>query len=85
MYGRAKALLGLVPVRPRGQGKRRKRAANVPLERVRAETPEKFAQQLEAVQGVEDLRAIARQLDMERRRLRASLEQIATEVEDAIR
>ena len=53
-------------------------------DRVRSDSPEQFAQQLEAVHGVEDLRAIARQLDLERRRLQAALAQIATCVEDAI-
>ncbi len=84
MYGRAKALLGLVPVRPRGQGRARKAQPTPKLDRVRADSPEQFAQQLEAVHGVEDLRAIARQLDLERRRLQTALAQIATCVEDAI-
>lgn len=84
MYGRAKALLGLVPVRPRGQRKAQKAQAAPKLDRVRADSPEQFAQQLEAVHGVEDLRAIARQLDLERRRLQTALAQIATCVEDAI-
>ena len=84
MYGRAKALLGLVPVRPRGQRKAQKAQAAPKLDRVRSDSPEQFAQQLEAVHGVEDLRAIARQLDLERRRLQAALAQIATCVEDAI-
>lgn len=85
MYGRAKALLGLVPVRPRGQGKSRKQAPTAGLGQVRADSPEQFAQQLEAVQSLEDLRAIARHLELQRRRLRTALEQIATQVDEAIR
>ena len=80
MYGRAKALLGLVPVRPRGQGKNRKKASVSELSHAEASSAEQFAKQIEAVREPADLRAIARQLDMERRRLRTVLEQLATQI-----
>lgn len=84
MYGRAKALLGLVPVRPRGQGKNRKKSDVHDLSRAEAASAEQFAQQIEAVREPDDLRAIARQLDMERRRLKTLLQQLAAQIGDVI-
>lgn len=84
MYGRAKALLGLVPVRPRGQGKNRKKPDVSELSRAEAASAEQFAKQLESVREPEDLRVIARQLDMERRRLRTLLERLASQIGDVI-
>ena len=84
MYGRAKALLGLVPVRPRGQGKNRKRAAINKLSPAEAASAELFSKQLEAVSDPDDLRSIARQLDAERRRLRSLLEQLAAQINATI-
>ena len=84
MYGRAKALLGLVPVRPRGQGKNRKKPDVSELSRAEAASAEQFAKQLESVREPEDLRAIARQLDMERRRLRTLLERLVSQIGDVI-
>lgn len=88
MYGRAKALLGLVPVRPRGQGKNRKQpAAAAPpatLPPAKASTESQFGQQLESVRNIEDLVQIVKQLDSERRRLRTLLEQIANSIDEAL-
>lgn len=84
MYGRAKALLGLVPVRPRGQGKNRKKSDVSDLSRAEAASAKQFAQQIEAVREPDDLRAIARQLDMERRRLKTLLQQLAKQIGDVI-
>lgn len=80
MYGRAKALLGLVPVRPRGQGKNRKKPTVSELSRAEAASAQQFAKQIESVREPEDLRAIACQLDMERRRLKTLLEQLASQI-----
>lgn len=86
MYGRAKALLGLVPVRPRGQGKNRTakaKAANT-LGNYAATRPDQFSKQLDSVQSVEDLVRIVKQLDGERRRLRGLLEHIANSIDEAL-
>ena len=87
MYGRAKALLGLVPVRPRGQGKNRKQAekpASKPLKQVESAAADQFGKQLEEARSVEELVQVVKQLDGERRRLRALLEQIANSIDEAL-
>jgi hypothetical protein len=84
MYGRAKALLGLVPVRPRGQGKNRKKQGVAGLTRAESASAEQFAQQLEAVRDIEGVRAIARQLDQERRQLRETLERLAHLIDESL-
>ena len=84
MYGRAKALLGLVPVRPRGQGKNRKKQGVAGLTRAESASAEQFAKQLEAVQDLDALRAIARQLDQERRQLREALERLAQLIDESL-
>jgi len=87
MYGRAKALLGLVPVRPRGQGKNRtaaKAKAAATLGNYAATQPDQFSKQLDSVQSVEDLVRIVKQLDGERRRLRGLLEHIANSIDEAL-
>ncbi|MFN3243417.1 MAG: hypothetical protein ACE37K_18080 [Planctomycetota bacterium] len=84
MYGRAKALLGLVPVRPRGQGKNRKKATVTGLPRAEAASAEQFARQIETVRDIDDLVAIVKQLDAERRRLRAALDSIAGHIDEAL-
>lgn len=84
MYGRAKALLGLVPVRPRGQGKNRKKQGVAGLTRAESASAEQFAQQLEAVRDIEGVRAIARQLDQERRQLREALERLAQLIDESL-
>ena len=87
MYGRAKALLGLVPVRPRGQGKNRKpseKPAAKPLKQVESAAADQFGKQLEEARSVEELVQVVKQLDGERRRLRALLEQIANSIDEAL-
>lgn len=88
MYGRAKALLGLVPVRPRGQGKNRTAAARAKaantLNSATPAPPDKISQQLESVRNVEDLVRIVKHLDGERRRLRGLLERIANSIDEVL-
>jgi hypothetical protein len=98
MYGRAKAVLGLVPVRPRGQGGKRVRRAsgsNGPAPIPAAETPrvlkqvesvaaDRFAKQLEDVRNLEQLVAVVKQLDADRRRLRDLLERIVSMIDEAL-
>lgn len=84
MYGRAKALLGLVPVRPRGQGKNRKKSPVAKLPRAEAASAEQFSKQIETVRNVDDLIAIVKQLDDERRQLRTALRQIAQQINEAL-
>jgi len=81
---RARALLGLVPVRPRGQGKNRKKQGVAGLTRAESASTEQFTKQLEAVQDIDALRAIARQLDQERRQLRETLERPAQLTNEAL-
>ena len=98
MYGRAKAVLGLVPVKPRGSGKAKAAAAATaaaPAEAARPSLPrtlkqvesvaaDRFQQQLDDVRNVEQLVAIVKQLDGERRRLRDLLEEIAARIDEAL-
>jgi len=84
MYGRAKALLGLVPVRPRGQGKNRKKGSVSSLPRAQSESSAQFSAQIESVRNLDDLVAIVKQLDAERRHLRATLEAVADQIRDAL-
>ena len=86
MYGRAKALLGLVPVAPRGQGKNRKSklTSQQTLKQADAASADQFSQQLSRVRNVDDLVQIIKHLDGERRRLRGLLENIANSIDEAL-
>lgn len=87
MYGRAKALLGLVPVAPRGQGKNRKAAkltTQQTLKQADAGSADQFSEQLSRVRSVDDLVQIIKHLDDERRKLRGLLENIANLIDDAL-
>ncbi len=93
MYGRAKAVLGLVPVRPRGQGGKRARNASAPapvaeaprvLRQVESVAAERFSKQLEDVRNLEQLVSVVKDLDADRRRLRDLLQRIVTMIDEAI-
>lgn len=93
MYGRAKAMLGLVPVKPRGSRKAKGEAAAAAvvadaaprtLRQVESVAADRFHQQLEDVRNVEQLVAVVKNLDAERRRLRALLEEIAVKIDEAL-
>lgn len=93
MYGRAKAMLGLVPVKPRGPRKAKAEAAAAAvvadaaprtLRQVESVAADRFHQQLEDVRNVEQLVAVVKNLDAERRRLRALLEEIAVRIDEAL-
>ncbi|MFT4843057.1 MAG: hypothetical protein ACI8UD_000757 [Planctomycetota bacterium] len=83
MYGRAKALLGLVPVAPRGQGKSRKPAKQT-LQQADAGSSDHLSQELSNVRSVEDLVQIIKHLDDERKWLRSLLENIANLIDEAL-
>jgi hypothetical protein len=85
MYGRAKAVLGLVPVKPRGAAK--KNAPPAPprtLRQVESVAADRFSKQLEEVRNVDQLVAVVRELDAERRRLRDLLDRIVGMIDDAL-
>lgn len=86
MYGRAKAVLGLVPVRPRGSKRAEKEAAAAPrsLKQVESVAAVRFGKQLESVRNLEQLVAVVKDLDAERRRLRAVLERIIDLIDEAL-
>jgi hypothetical protein len=90
MYGRAKAMLGLVPVKPRGSRKAKTEAAAAvvaaprTLRQVESVAADRFHQQLEDVRNVEQLVAVVKNLDAERRRLRVLLEEIAVKIDEAL-
>lgn len=89
MYGRAKAVLGLVPVRPRGAkaaAAARPAVASAPLQlkQVESVAADRFAKKLEEVRSVEQLVGIVKELDAERRRLRAVLEKVITLLDEAL-
>lgn len=87
MYGRAKAVLGLVPVRPRGSKKAEATvtaAAPRVLKQVESVAADRFAQKLEEVRNLDQLVQAVKELDAERRRLRALLENIVTMIDEAL-
>lgn len=89
VYGRAKAKLGLVPVRPRGTGKRAMATAAAATAAPRSLTQVESAHGAKAIRGGDDrtadqLVAIVQQLDAERRRLRALLERIVAMIDEAL-
>lgn len=86
MYGRAKAVLGLVPVKPRGQGKKATSAPAAPrtLKQVESVAADRFNQELENVRSLEQLVSVVKDLDAERRRLRDLLERIVTLIDEAL-
>lgn len=93
MYGRAKAMLGLVPVKPRGPRKAKAAAAAAPmaedagprtLRQVESVAADRFQQQLADARTVDQLVAVVKQLDAERRRLRDLLEEIVTRIDEAL-
>lgn len=90
MYGRAKAVLGLVPVKPRGK-KAAIAAARMPtpgvpmqLKQVESVAADRFAKKLDEVRNLEQLVAIVKDLDSERRRLRDVIERVVTLLDTAL-
>ncbi len=93
MYGRAKAVLGLVPVKPRGTAKKAAEAAvaaaavNAPrpvFKQVESVAGDRFTKQLEEVRNLEQLVAVVKELDGERRRLRQLLDRIVTMIDTVL-
>lgn len=93
MYGRAKAVLGLVPVRPRGSKKAAAEASAheapaqvVPrmLKQVESVAADRFSKKLEEVRNLDQLVAAVKELDAERRRLRTLLEKVVSMIDEAL-
>lgn len=90
MYGRAKAVLGLVPVKPRGSKKDKEAAAATTqaaprmLKQVESVAADRFSQKLEEVRNIDQLVQAVKELDAERRRLRGLLEKIVTMIDEAL-
>ena len=89
MYGRAKAKLGLVPVKPRGKAKKDAAAAAVQsaprsLRQVESVAADRFTQKLEEVRSLEQLVTMVKELDAERRRLRNLLTSLVTMIDEAL-
>lgn len=91
MFGRAKALLGLVAVKPRGASKRAKAAAPVAaeaaprqLKQVESVAADRFSKQLAEAKNIDQLVQVVRDLDVERRRLRALLERVVDMIDEAL-
>lgn len=89
VYGRAKAKLGLVPVRPRGTGRRATATAAAAAATPRSLTQVESAYKRQPQGRGEDrtgdqLVAIVKELDAERRRLRALLERIVAMIDEAL-
>jgi len=100
VYGRAKAVLGLVPVKPRGTGKRATATAaaaaaaaanaasvaTTPRSFVQVESvaADRFNRQLDDVRNLDQLVAVVKELDAERRRLRDLLDRIVTMIDEAL-
>ena len=87
MYGRAKAVLGLVPVKPRGSKAAAKEAAMAAprsLKQVESVAADRFGKQLESVRSLEQLVGVVKDLDAERRRLRSVLERISNLIDETL-
>ena len=92
MYGRAKAVLGLVPVKPRGSKKDKEAAAAAAtlqtaprvLKQVESVAADRFSQKLEEVRNLDQLVQAVKELDAERRRLRSLLEKIVTMIDETL-
>lgn len=93
LYGRAKALLGLVPMKPRTSKKQKEAAAasaaaaNRPpmrLRQVESVDAATFTQKLEGIRNLDQLVATVREIDAERRRLRDLLERIVDMIDTAL-
>jgi hypothetical protein len=89
MYGRAKAILGLVPVRPRGARKKKDAAAagaRTPktLKQVESVEADRFQKNLADVRNIDELLTAVKQLDAERLKLRRLLERIADCIDEAL-
>lgn len=86
MYGRAKAVLGLVPVKPRSKkGAARSTGAPRALEQVDSVAERRVAKSAGAVDGLDQLVQVVKDLDAERRRLRAVLERVVALIGEALR
>jgi hypothetical protein len=86
VYGRAKAVLGLVPVRPRS-GKRKAAAAPAAprqLKQVESVAAGAFAKKMDEVRSLDQLVNVVKELDGERRRLRAVLDRIVAMIDEAL-
>lgn len=88
MYGRAKAVLGLVPVKPRGKKALPAPAASsgVPMQlrQVESVAADRFTRQLDEVRSLEQLVSAVKELDAERRRLRGALERAIAMLDEAL-
>ncbi len=88
MYGRAKAVLGLVPVKPRKskQAQKAEQAAAAPLrmKQVESVAADRFTKHLDEVRNLEQLVAVVKELDAERRRLRSVLERVVLMIDEVL-
>lgn len=91
LYGRAKALLGLVPVKPRTSKKEKAAAAAAAappsplrLRQVESVAAAAFSQKLDDIRNLDQLVAAVREIDAERRRLRDLLEKIVDMIDETL-
>lgn len=90
VFGRAKAVLGLVPVKPRGSkkaaaaGKPAVPSGPLQLKQVESVAADTFARKLDEVRNLDQLVGIVRELEAERRRLRVVLEQVIDILDSAL-
>lgn len=100
VYGRAKALLGLVPTAPRGQGKAAKAAKSAPAKRGPGRPPKAAAasaspapakrgpgrprKEVSALESIESLVSAMKQSDGVRDRYRRALEQALSIIQSAL-
>lgn len=87
MYGRAKAVLGLVPVKPRGKKNAmpaRPAGAPLQLRQVESVAADRFSKQLDEVRNLDQLMEIIKGLDTERKRLRDTMERVIDMLDEAL-
>jgi hypothetical protein len=88
MYGRAKAVLGLVPVKPRKKkgdvARPAPTGAPMQFRQVESVAADRFAKKLDDVRTLDGLISAVKELDGERRRLRDLLERVVTMIDEAL-
>jgi malate/lactate dehydrogenase len=84
MYGRAKALLGMVKVSPRGQGRFAMAKKGIVIPKAGLGRPAKSAPAVSGAGGLEGVLAAVKSNEQERLRLRITLERLQAIISEAL-
>lgn len=84
MFGRAQALLGIVKMAPRGQGKAARKKAGLAPKRGPGRPRKNAAGAMSSFQGIEGILAAVKGSEQEKARYRGALERIQSILADAL-